>query len=396
MNSPLTNRSGNRRLMASNAQIPKGWQVVRLRDVAEVNRCQWDPAEGSPILYLDLAAVVAPGILSSPKELAAADAPSRARRQVHSGDILVSTVRPNLRGFARVRQAPNNLVASTGFAVLTPVAGVNESLVYHHVLATQFAVSLENSTTGQAYPAVRAADVANYVFLLPPLREQRAIAAVLDSIDNAIERADAVIAATGHLRDALLHELLTRGMPGWHSEWKDVPGLGAIPEGWEVVRLGDVAEVRNGTTPSRRERDYWEDGSVPFVKTGRVNDRFIQKPDEFITKEAVANAGVVIVPERSVLIAMIGQGKTRGMAARLGFRAAINQNFAAVYDPKVRFALDYFFAWASHNYSLIRGLGQGSNQDALNCDLIQRMFVPLPPIGEQQAIAGLVEGWTSG
>ena len=79
--------------------------------------------------------------------------------------------------------------------------------------------------------------------LLPPLPEQRAIADVLDSIDEAIERTGAVIAATETLRDSLLHELLTRGVLGWHTEWKDVPGIGTIPADWEVTRLGDVAEV---------------------------------------------------------------------------------------------------------------------------------------------------------
>ena len=79
--------------------------------------------------------------------------------------------------------------------------------------------------------------------LLPPMPEQRAIASVLDSIDEAIERTEAVIAATERLRDALLHELLTRGVPGWHSEWKEVSGIGTVPACWDVVRLGDVAEV---------------------------------------------------------------------------------------------------------------------------------------------------------
>ena len=77
---------------------------------------------------------------------------------------------------------------------------------------------------------------------LPPLPEQRAIAAVLDSIDEAIERTEAVIAATEQLRDSLLHQLLTHGVPGWHTEWKEAPGLGTIPAGWEMVRLGEVLE----------------------------------------------------------------------------------------------------------------------------------------------------------
>ena len=224
-----------------------------------------------------------------------------------------------------------------------------------------------------------------------PLPEQRAIAAVLDSIDNAIERTEAVIAATERLCDALLHDLLTRGVPGWHTEWRDVPGLGMIPASWDVVRLGDVAEVRNGTTPSRARLDYWHGDEVPFVKTGQVNDVFIVEPNEFITSQAVT-AGAVVVPKSSVLIAMIGQGKTRGMTARLGFDAAINQNFAAVYGANEDFSLEFFFAWARHNYSVIRALGQGSNQDALNCALIQGMRVPKPPVAEQRAIATMLDG----
>ena len=80
-------------------------------------------------------------------------------------------------------------------------------------------------------------------FPMPPLAEQRGIAAVLDAIDDAIERSEAVIAATEELRRSLLHELLSRGVPGWHSEWREVRGLGVVPSCWEVVRLGEVAEV---------------------------------------------------------------------------------------------------------------------------------------------------------
>ena len=83
----------------------------------------------------------------------------------------------------------------------------------------------------------------NLPILLPPLPEQWAIAAVLDSIDDAIERTEAVIAATERLRSALLHELLTRGVPGWHTAWKEAHGIGTVPASWDVVRLGDVCDV---------------------------------------------------------------------------------------------------------------------------------------------------------
>ena len=235
-------------------------------DVAEVNRRNWDPVDGTSILYLDLTAIVAPGVLSAPREIGAADAPSRARRRVDYGDILVSTVRPNLRGFARVRQVTENLVASTGFAVVTPKPDVAGSFVYHHVMASPFAVEMENATTGQAYPAVRPGDVASYELLLPPPPEQRAIAAVLDSIDDAIERTGEVIAATEQLRDSLLHDLLTRGVPGWHTEWKDVPGLGTMPADWEMVRLGEVLKSTTYGTNAQLGRE----GEVPVLRMNNL------------------------------------------------------------------------------------------------------------------------------
>ena len=107
--------------------------------------------------------------------------------------------------------------------------------------------------------------------LLPPLPEQRAIAEVLDSIDEAIEDTEAVISATERLRDALLHRLLTRGVPGWHSEWKEVRGLGTIPASWDVVRLEEVAEVN----PRRPKLDVTDETPVTFLPMAAVGDNFM-------------------------------------------------------------------------------------------------------------------------
>ena len=98
---------------------------------------------------------------------------------------------------------------------------------------------------------------------------------MLDSIDEAIERTEAVIAATERLRDALLHELLTRGVPGWHTEWKDVPGIGTIPADWEVVRLGDV--LKSTTYGTNASLD--ETGGVPVLRMNNLQDGEIDLSD---------------------------------------------------------------------------------------------------------------------
>lgn len=115
--------------------IPASWKAVRLGDVVDVNRDSWSPGDEEKVIhYLDLTAVFAPESVAAPREIVSTEAPSRARRRVHSGDVLVSTVRPNLRGFARITSATDNLIASTGFAVLSPRQSPLGSYIYHHVM----------------------------------------------------------------------------------------------------------------------------------------------------------------------------------------------------------------------------------------------------------------------
>ena len=383
--------------MSSKTRIPEGWRLVRLGEVAEANRSGWSPSDDATILYLDLTSIVVPGIMSCPKELAAAEAPSRARRRVHSGDILVSTVRPNLRGFARVREAPKNLIASTGFAVLTPKSDVDGSYVYHHVMTQQFADYLEKATTGQAYPAVRPADVTNFVLPIPPLLEQRAIAAVLDSIGDAIERTEAVIAATEQLRDSLLHQLLTCGVLGWHTEWKDAPGLGTIPADWEVVRLGEVVEVAfssvdkkstEGELPVRLcnytdvfynrrirpEMDFMAATANP-VERKKWN---LKRGDVLFTKDSETpdEIGIPAFVEADMPNVLCGY--------HLGLARPYSQLLNGAYLAEV-------FGSPKLAVQFAR-IANGVTRFGLTLGATNQMPIPLPSLGEQQAIAGLLDG----
>ena len=330
-------------------QVPDGWQVVRLGDILVLNQPgAWgdEPSPDDPGVRVLRATDLTRDGRVNPEAAAwrRLSDRDRERRLMRDGDLILerSGGGPGtpvgrvaiIDGFGPVYC--NNFCQHLRVdASRCSPFYVARALWHRYVQGVT--TRLQHQTTG-----IRNLDYAGYLafpLLLPPLPEQRAIAAVLDSIDEAIEGVEAVITATERLRDALLHELLTRGVPAWHTQWKDVPGIGTIPAAWDVVRLGDVVEVRNGTTPSRARLDYWHGDEVPFVKTGQVNDVFIVEPDEFITSQAVT-AGAVVVPKSSVLIAMIGQGKTRGMTARLGFDAAINQNFAAVYGADEDFSLE--------------------------------------------------------
>ena len=101
---------------------------------------------------------------------------------------------------------------------------------------------------------------------------------MLDSIDEAIERTEA-------LHDSLLHELLTRGVPGWHTEWREVPGIGTIPADWEVVRLGDVAEVRGGKRLPKGSLFATEITSFPYIRVMDFQQRTVSTQElRYITR----------------------------------------------------------------------------------------------------------------
>ena len=374
------------------AELPDGWLLVRLDEITDViggstparDRHEFRGGSIPWVVPSEITSMSGRYLTITNENITEAGLKAAGLKMLPAGSVLL-TSRATI-GAAAINKQP--VVAIQGFQNLVAKDDVGSLWLYYCISSLRR--EMLRRAAGGTFAEISRDSVRSLPIGLPPLPEQRAIADVLDSINDAIECTEAVIAATETLRDSLLHELLTRGVPGWHTEWKDMPGDGTIPADWEV-RLGDVARVRNGTTPSRNVGSYRADGTVPFIKTGRVNDVFIREPDEFITHDAIANGGAVVVPEGSVLIAMIGQGKTRGMAARQGFSAAINQNFAAAHEPSAKLDLDFFFAYASHNYLRIRGLGQGSHQDALNCDLIQRMQFSLPSLAEQRVLYGLIE-----
>ena len=190
---------------------PDTWRSSTLGSLAQVNPEQLGSRTDPDYLmeYLDISAIEQPGVIGDTRTFRFEDAPSRARRVVREGDILVSTVRPYLRNFARVREAPDNLVVSTGYAVVRPGDGVDGRFLYQHILSSGFVEYLKPRMSGSNYPAVTAHDVKAYRLFLPPLPEQRKISAILSSVDDAIEKTRAIIDQAQNVKPGLMSLLLT-------------------------------------------------------------------------------------------------------------------------------------------------------------------------------------------
>ena len=235
--------------------IPKGWRLVRLGDVAEVAFSGVDKKTVTgevPVKLCNYTDVFYNRCIRNGMEFMAATAtPIECDRwALRQGDVLFTkdSETPEEIGIpSYVSDDLTDVLCGYHLGLARPSPAMVNGAFLARALACRTSAQefgrIANGVTrfGLTLDATRSLPI-----LLPPLPEQRAIAAVLDSIDDAIERTDAVIAATEQLRSSLLHQLLTRGVPGWHTEWKEVSGLGTIPAGWEVVRLGEVAEVKGG------------------------------------------------------------------------------------------------------------------------------------------------------
>ncbi|MFH0837916.1 MAG: restriction endonuclease subunit S [Patescibacteria group bacterium] len=169
-----------------------------------------------------------------------------------------------------------------------------------------------------------------------------------------------------------------------------VDWLGDVPEHWGSISLKWVSVRYSGGTPDKSIQEYWEDGTIPWLNSGAVNDDYIAEPSEYITKEAFQNSSAKWIPKDAIVIALAGQGKTKGMVGQLGFRTTCNQSMAAIVVDK-RLNPRMLYWWLTKNYINIRNLAGGEARDGLNLDLIGSIPVPLPSLPEQQAIAAFLD-----
>ena len=247
--------------------------------------------------------------------------------------------------------------------------------------------SLQKMSRGTTIQGITRGDVEALPILLPPLPEQRAIAAVLDGIDEAIERTDAVIAATERLRDSLLHDLLTRGVPGWHTEWKEAPGIGTIPTDWAVVRLGDVCSPpQYGAAAAARDHDP----SLPrYVRITDLTDDGHLRPDDARSAAPREVTGFELLPG-DLLFARSGAtvGKTYMYQAEDG--PCVFAGYLIRFQSHREQADPRFLSLWTHSlayWKWVASMFRAGAQPNINAAEYASMPIPRPPLHEQRTIA---------
>ena len=382
--------------MISKPNIPEDWRTVRLGEVVRFQQ-GWNALQSSP------------KVLGRSHPVRNWGRPER--HSYHSrrcpfvldkrgvafggyGDLRKRCVAVGNENSSRLVGIAGELMgASQDITLLAPTEEADRSYLCRTLINN--AGALQQRSRGTTIQGVSREDVDSLPILLPPLREQRAIAAVLDTIDDAIERTEAVIEATEQLRDSLLHELLTRGVPGWHSEWKNVPGLGAIPADWEVVRLGEVAEVQTGRAVNRKAA-HGHILEIPYLSVANVKDGYL---DLGTVKTMQVDGSEV---DRYRLLAGDVLFTEGGDADKLGrgtvwkeeIPLCLHQNHIFVVRPDLHFLCAEFLSfYATSSFGKRYFLGaakQTTNLASINSTQLRQMPLPLPSVREQEELVALL------
>ena len=362
------------------ASVPDGWQRVRLEEVTEIRK-------GESFTSRNLV----PGDIPV---IAGGTSPAyyHAYSNRSPGVITVSASGANA-GFVAYHKTP--IFATDCSTIQGKGQKAANSFIFHFLKNIQEMIYYRRR--GSAQPHVYPEDLAALHILLPPLPEQRAIAAVLDSIDDAIEGAEAVIAATEQLRDSLLHDLLTRGLPGQHTEWRDVPGLGTIPADWEVVRLGDVATVQTGRAVNKGSRS---DGvlEVPYLSVANVKDGYLDLGVVKTMRVSQSEIQRYGLRQGDVLFTEGGDADKlgRGTVWKEEIPLCLHQNHVFAVRPEFGVLKSEFLsAFAGSGFGKRYFLGaakQTTNLASVNSSQLKQMTLALPDIREQGKIIGALSG----
>ena len=237
----------------------------------------------------------------------------------------------------------------------------------------------------------------------PPADDQQSVVAYMAALNRFVSRyirgKQKLIALLNDQKQAIIHHAVTRGLdPNVRLKPSGVEWLGDVPEHWERWRVGHLARVGNGSTPSRSNPSYWRAGTYPWLNSSCVNQNPVAQANQFVTPVALRECHLPIVKPGSVLVAITGQGKTRGTAALTNFEATINQHIAYLTPDHRRVSGEYLQLVLTGAYRELRRRSEdsGSTKGALTCWDLSHFRIALPDTAEQQRSLASVREATKG
>jgi type I restriction enzyme, S subunit len=262
-------------------EVPGHWETAPLKTVTTHNDDVLDETTAADfeISYVDISSVDGLNGIKDKETMLFSNAPSRARRRVKHGDVIVSTVRTYLKAIARIRDSEENLVVSTGFAVIRPCGGLVPDFLGCLVSAGYFVDQVIARSTGVSYPAINASDLVEIPVPVPPLAEQTQIAAFLDretaKIDDLVAQQRRLMELLKEKRQAVISHTVTQGLnPQAPMKPSGIEWLGDVPAHWELRRLKHISPFITVGVVVNPSTFVSEEG-YPFIYGGDIREGVI-------------------------------------------------------------------------------------------------------------------------
>ncbi|MCK7628751.1 restriction endonuclease subunit S [Shewanella sp. JNE10-2] len=372
-------------------RIPSHWQNVPLKYVAtfndEVLAETTDPEY--TFEYIDIGSVSSSLGVTTTESMKFANCPSRARRLVRNGDVIVSTVRTYLEAIAPIGVELDGMVASTGFAVIRPKK-IHSGFTKYSLRARHFIDEVVARSTGVSYPAINSSELVAINCIVPTIEEQRTIAAFLDyetaRIDQLIAKQQRLIELLKEKRQAVISHAVTKGLnPNVPMKDSGVEWLGQVPEHWSVTKFGFISNVVRGGSPRPAgDPDLFDGDYSPWVTVAEItkdDEIYLVGTESFLTEKGSKQCRVF---KRGTLL-LSNSGATLGVPKILSIDANANDGVVGFEQLRVHSEYAYFYL-STLTENLRERTKQGSGQPNLNTDIVKSIVIPLPPTCEVEAI----------
>ena len=371
-------------------EVPENWVWVRLGALYEVNpKNKADDELDAAFIPMEK---ISAGMISEYSfEIQEWCKAKKGHTQFADGDVAFAKISPCFenRKSMMLNNLPNSIGGGTTELIILRNVNVNQKYTFWTVLDERFirgGVQTYSGTVGQQ--RINMDYVRSYPIPLPPLCEQQRIVERIEELfaklDEAKERLQEVVDSFAVRKAAILHKAFTGELT---KQWRRENGVS--DESWEEKKLGDICKIGSGGTPSRKHEEYYN-GNIPWIKTGELAWNVITESEEYITEEAVVNSSAKMHFAGSVLVAMYGQGLTRGKAAILGINATTNQAVCAL-QPLELLTSEFLFYYFMKNYWQFREEAVGGNQPNYSAKMISNWVINLPSLPEQHEIVRLID-----
>lgn len=311
------------------------------------------------------------------------------------GDILL-TKDGTIGRACLVNVSMPDFVILSSLGLLTPKQQVLNKFLYYYLISGINIDQMNSMIHGSALRRMTINKINELLFICPEISEQQNIANFLDyetsKIDMLIEKQQQLIKLLEEKRQAVISHAVTKGLnPNVPMKKSEIDWVKNIPYHWGKTPMRWSTKIFSGGTPSKNKEEYWENGTIPWLNSGSVNQKKITTPSAYITKKGYLCSSAKWIPRNSLVIALAGQGKTKGMVAIVDIDTTCNQSMGAIIPDKNKFITTYLYYWLLINYQNIRNLSGGDLRDGLNLELIADIECPMPPLEEQEKISFFIE-----